>query len=192
MSISKFLESSNAFSEVQGGFRPAHRCENHVFTLKCIGACRLAEGKTTFVAFLDFRKAFDTVWREGLLLAAWNSGLRGRIWRLIDALYDNVKAQVKFGSIETDLFDVSEGVKQGCVLSPVLFCIFIYEFTKVLEKHEVGVRIHNIRVGSLFWADDVVLLANDEHELNRMLDLVAQYVREWKLSFNYDNQMFLP
>ena len=62
MSISKFLESSNALSEVQGGFRPAHRCEDHVFTLKCIGACRLAEGKKTFMAFLDFRKAFETVY----------------------------------------------------------------------------------------------------------------------------------
>ena len=103
------------------------------------------------------------------MLAAWNSGLRGRIWRLIDVLYDDVKAQVKFGGIETDFFDVHDGVKQGCVLSPVLFCIFIHEFTKLLQKHDVGVRIHNVCVGSLFWADDVVLLANNENELNRML-----------------------
>jgi len=143
------------------------------------------------MAFLDFRKAFDTVWREGLLLAAWNSGLRGRLWRLIDALYDNVKAQVKFGDIETDFFDVSDGVKQGCVLSPVLFCIFIHEFTKLLKKHDLGVRIHNVNVGSLFWADDVVLLANDENELNKMLSLAAQFANDWKLSFNHEKSNIL-
>ena len=115
MSITNFLEDANTLSEVQGGFRPSHRCEDHIFNLKSIATCRLAEGKKTFMAFLDFRKAFDTVWREGLLLAAWNSGLRGRVWRLIDALYDNVQAQVKFGNVETDFFNVSEGVKQGCV-----------------------------------------------------------------------------
>ena len=65
-------------------------------------------------------------------------------------MYDNIQAQVKFGDIETDFFEISEGVKQGCVLSPVLFCIFINEFTKLLRKHEVGVRIHNVCVGSLF------------------------------------------
>ena len=134
------------------------------------------------MAFLDFRKAFDTVWREGLLLAAWNSGLRGRMWRLIDALYDNVQAQVKFGNIETNFFEVAEGVKQGCVLSPVLFCIFIHEFTKMLKNHEVG---------SLFWADDVVLLANDENELKRMLCLAAQFAEDWKLSFNHDKSNVL-
>ena len=125
------------------------------------------------------------------MLAAWNSGLRGRIWRLIDVLYDDVKAQVKFGGIETDFFDVHDGVKQGCVLSPVSFCIFIHEFTKLLQKHDVGVRIHNVCVGSLFWADDVVLLANNENELNRMLNLAAQFANDWKLSFNHDKSNVL-
>ena len=69
MNISNFLEGSNSLTEVQGGFRPSHRCEDHSFTLKSIAACRLAEGKKTYMAFLDFRKAFDTVWR-GLMLAA--------------------------------------------------------------------------------------------------------------------------
>ena len=108
MSISKFIEESNALTAVQGGFRSSYRCEDHIFTLKSITSCRLAEGKKTFMAFLDFRKAFDTVWRDGLLLAACNSGLRGQIWRLIDALYDNVQAQVKFGNIETEFFEVNQ------------------------------------------------------------------------------------
>ena len=191
LTISKFLENGNTLSEVQGGFRPSYRTEDHIFNLKTIASCRLAEGKKTFMAFLDFRKAFDTVWREGLLLAAWNSGLRGRIWRLIDALYDNVQAQVKFGDIETDFFDVSVGVKQGCVLSPVLFSIFINEFTKVLKKHDIGVRIHNVCVGSLFWADDIVLIANDESELNIMLSLAAEFATNWQLQFNHSKSNVL-
>ncbi|XP_072025055.1 uncharacterized protein [Amphiura filiformis] len=190
-SVSNFLESKNVLTEVQGGFRSAHRCEDHIFTVKSIAACRLAEGKKTFMAFLDFRKAFDTVWRDGLMLAIWNNGIRGRVWRLIDSLYDNVQAKVKFGDIETDFFNVEEGVKQGCVLSPVLFCVFMHEFTKLLNSHDIGVRIHDVCTGSLFWADDVVLLANDENELNRMLDIAAQFAERYKLSFNYDKSNVL-
>ena len=73
--ISDFLEDRNVLSEVQGGFRPSRRCEDHIFTLKSIASCRLVEGKKTFIAFLDFKKAFDSVWREGMLMAAWNIGL---------------------------------------------------------------------------------------------------------------------
>ena len=61
MSVSKFLENSNTLSEVQGGFRPSYRTEDHIFNLKSIASCRLAEGKKTFMTFLDFRKAFDTI-----------------------------------------------------------------------------------------------------------------------------------
>ena len=54
-SISTFVENNNILSEVQGGFRKNHRCEDHVFTLKSIAATRLAENKQTYMAFLDFR-----------------------------------------------------------------------------------------------------------------------------------------
>ena len=104
----------------------------YFFTLKSIAACRLAEGKKTYLAFLDFRKAFDTVWRDGLLRAAWDIGLRGKIWRIIDSFYDKVQGRVRMGEIEPDFFDIDEGVKQRCVLSLVLFCIFMHEFTKLL------------------------------------------------------------
>jgi len=143
------------------------------------------------MAFLDFRKAFDTVWRDGLMHAVWKSGIRGRIWKLIDSLYDNVQAKVKFGDFETDFFNVEEGVKQGCSLSPVLFCVFINELSKMIKSHDIGVRIHDVCMGSLFWADDVVLLGNDEHELNRLLDIAAEFAQDYKLNFNYDKSNVL-
>lgn len=189
--VSKFLEDNNVLSEIQGGFRPSFSTTDHVFILKSIAACRLAEGKKTYMAFLDFRKAFDTVWRDGLMLAIWNTGIRGKIWKIIDSLYDNVKAQVRFGNLITNDFNVEEGVKQGCALSPVLFCIFINEFAKLLRDHNVGVRIHDVCMGGLFWADDVVLLANDEQELNKMLDLAAQFSRDWRLNFNHSKSNVL-
>ncbi|XP_072039457.1 uncharacterized protein [Amphiura filiformis] len=73
------LEDNDILSEIQGGFRKDHRCEDHVLSLKGIAATRLAENKNTYMAFLDFRKAFDTVWRNGLLSVAWNLGIRGRL-----------------------------------------------------------------------------------------------------------------
>ena len=72
------------------------------------------------MAFLDFSKAFDTV--SGNLI--------------IDNLYKNVQAMVKFRNVSTDFFKMDKGVKHGCVLSPVLFCIYIHQFTKFLNDHK--------------------------------------------------------
>jgi hypothetical protein len=128
---------------------------------------RLAEKKSTFLTFLDFRKAFDTVWRDGLLSIAWKLGIRGNAWKLIDSMYTDVQAKVIWGDIDTDFFDIEDGVKQGCVASPILFCAYINELARLLKDCNLGVRICDVQIGCLFWADDVVLMANDEVELQK-------------------------
>ena len=186
-SISSFLEANNLLSEIQGGFRSDYRCEDHIFTLKSIITCRRSENKQTYLAFLDFKKAFDSVWREGLLNAIWDIGIKGRIWRVLSNMYNNVQSQVKFGNtITTDFFDIEEGVKQGCVLSPILFCIFINNLAKMIREASLGVRICDIQIGSLFWADDVVLIAEDKNELQKMLDIATTFSKRWRLAFNHD------
>ena len=75
--MSNFVETNNILTEIQGGFRKGSRCEDHIFTLKSIMATHQAEGKKTFLAFLDFKKDFDTVWRDGLFLAAKKTGISG-------------------------------------------------------------------------------------------------------------------
>ena len=67
---------------------------------------RMAENKSTHLAFLDFSKAFDTVWRDGLLSLAWKLGIRGSMWKIVSSLYMNVQSNVKFGDFVTDLFEV--------------------------------------------------------------------------------------
>ena len=143
------------------------------------------------MAFLDFRKAFDTVWRNGLLTVAWNLGIRGRVWNILNSLYQNVQCNVKMGDIVTDFFDIEGGVKQGCVLSPILFCLYINELSKMLNEHDVGIHIMGVNIKCLFWADDVVLLADNDHDLQRMLNIAAEFSHKWRLNFNHDKSNIL-
>ena len=122
--ISEFLEKDNILTEVQGGFCKDHRFEDHIFTLKSIAASRLTECKPTYMAILDFSKTFDTVWRDGLMYSVWNIGIRGMVWQLIDNLYKNVQAMVKFGNVSTDFFEIDEGVKQGCALPSLILHLY--------------------------------------------------------------------
>ncbi|XP_071960018.1 uncharacterized protein [Antedon mediterranea] len=189
--ISEFLEEYDLLTEAQGGFRKDRQCEDHIFTLKSLIATRQAEGKKSFLAFLDFRKAFDTVWREGLIKALRRIGIKSNLINIVQNLYENVKCKVQFANLETELFDIDEGVKQGCSLSPTLFSIYINELRIMLNNSDLGVNIFNTKINCLLWADDVVLIGENEKELKMLLQTTTEFAKEWKMSFNYDKSNVL-
>ena len=80
------------------------------------------------------------------------------------------------GKITTP-FPINQGVRQGCVLSPLLFNIFMAELAKSLVSLENGFQMDNSKINSIFWADDIVLLCEDGSQLDKMLMMIAQYSR---------------
>ena len=95
---------------------------------------RQKAGASTYCCFIDFRKAFDTIWSDGLWKRLWDEGIKGKAWRVIRALYASMRAQVKVGHNVTRDVRMHQGVRQGCPISPVLFNDFINELSKQLSK----------------------------------------------------------
>jgi hypothetical protein len=159
------LESNNILGESQGTFRKDRRIEDHIFTLH--GICSLAKSskKPLYIAFLDLSKAFDRVWREGLLAKLWESGIQGKPWRLIKEIYRNVKNKVLFNDYESDYFDQEYGVKQGCVLYSTLFSVLMSDLVQMLSDKNIGVNISLNLTNCLLFADDIVLMAESPREL---------------------------
>ena len=67
-----------------------------------------------------------------------------------------------------------------------LFCIYINELAKIIKKQNLGVSIFNIKIGYLFWADDIVLNGENENDLNSLLDTASDFSRKWRLAFNFE------
>ncbi|XP_071963459.1 uncharacterized protein [Antedon mediterranea] len=116
-------EENDILGEVQRGFRTDRRFEDHIFVLKSIIATRRAEGKKTFLAFLDFKKALDSVWRQGLITAAKRIGIRGKLLNLLRNMYNDVKCKVVFNDLESDKFSINEGVAVHCQQSFFLYTL---------------------------------------------------------------------
>ncbi|MCP3928957.1 MAG: reverse transcriptase family protein, partial [Bacteroidetes bacterium] len=108
MQTMSFLESNGKLGDLQGAFRKNRRCEDQIFNLKGICSIRKSNKKKTYLGFLDVSKAFDTVDRMSLFNHLWHTGIQGKAWKMIKLLYNRV-------------FQVTNGVKQGCILSPCLF-----------------------------------------------------------------------
>ena len=87
-----------------------------------------------YLAFVDLSKAFDTINREGLYLALSKIGCPPKLLSLVRSFRQNIKGTVQFEGNLSEPFDIRNGVKQGCVLSPTLFGIFF----SMLLKHAFG------------------------------------------------------
>lgn len=62
---------------------------------------------------------------KGFVLSSWKSGIQGKCWRILRALYVSVSNKVLFGDVEAETFEQGDGFKQGCVLSPTLFSVLM-------------------------------------------------------------------
>ena len=93
-------------------------------------------------------------------------------------------ACVKMNNKYTRPFPINQGVRQGCVLSPLLFNIFMSDLAKQLNSIQGKVAVDKIGINSLFWADDIVLLGISSEKLSEMINLVENYCKVNKLTIN--------
>ena len=178
------LEDKNVIGDLQGAFRKNRRVEDHIFTLKNICNIRKTKKEKTHLAFIDVSKAFDTVDRNQLFIELWDKGIRSKSWRTMFNLYKNVSAKVLLSQVESDWFYVSSGVKQGCILSPTLFNLVMRNLQDLLEKAKCGILFKEMLIPALLFADDIVLMANSDDELQKMLNIVDNFGKRWSLSFS--------
>ena len=176
--------TNDQLEEVQGGFREGRDCMDQLFVLQQSLCSRAAAGKVTYVAFVDLSKAFDTVWRDGFLHKLWNSGVQGKIWRIIRAFYQSTESCVMIGNKKTDWFVGDVGVRQGAVTSPLIFSIFVNDLVNEIRKVGGGIQVCVKLISILLFADDIVLLADTKEELQQMLTVLHKFTEKWRLRVN--------
>jgi len=182
--IVAYCEELNIFAEEQNGFRRDRSCTDHIFSFTSIVQNRLSENLPTFTCFIDMQKAFDWVDRDLLFYKLLQNNIDGRIYNAVKALYSNPVAQIKLNKAYTEWFETNSGVKQGDCLSPTLFGIYINDLVSELNSHDLGVKLRDVKVSILLFADDIVLIAESAEKLQLMLNIVHEWCRKWKLIVN--------
>ena len=154
----------------QNGFRKKRSTTDHISSLVNLVDTRKKLKKSTFCAFIDFKKAYDTINRSLLWKRLSDIGISGRMFQAVKSLYTTVKSCVRLNSYRTDWFGVNCGLHQGYVLSPLLFNLFINDLSVFLKSLDLGVMVNNEKVCIMLYADDIVLLAKTETDLQLLLD----------------------
>ena len=136
------------------------------------------------VLMLDASKAFDRIHFVKLFEKLINRGLSPIIIRLILNMYICQKFQIKWNGVKSDLFDVSNGVRQGGGISPVLFGIYIDELLLKLKSNGTGCFVGHHFCGAFGYADDIILLCPTLSGLKEMIKICESYAIEHNILFN--------
>ena len=120
-----FLEKNNLLSKNQSGFRKNRNTTEQCIRLENDIQKSLARKHITVGVFLDLQKAFDMLWKNGLLIKMKNLGIEGNMLAYVNNLLSNRTLQVKVNNIFSDIFTLDNGTPQGSCISPTLFNIMI-------------------------------------------------------------------
>ena len=178
--------------EEQCGFRRGRGCVDQVFTVKQLSEKYVGKGKDLFVAYMDLEKAYDRIDRDAMWRVLRMYGINGNLLRAIQSLYAESEARVRVCREEGEWFGVKVGLRQGCVMSPWLFNLFMDGVMKeVREKAgEIGASLWDARrncewnVEWLMFADDTVLVGDSEQKLQKLVKEFGSVCKRRKLVVN--------
>ena len=171
-------------SHLQFGFKPGSSTTLCTGVLKNVVARYIHRGSSVLGCFLDASKAFDLVNHGVLFRKLLDRGLPLSVIRFLSSWYNVQQVSVRWGQSLSDSFSVSNGVRQGSVLSPVLFSVYLDELLERLSNSGVGCHWGGSFIGALCYADDIVLLAPCASALRHMLNICDSYATSHGLIFN--------
>ena len=173
--------------ENQCGFRSKRGCCDQIFTLRqIIEKCR-EFNNNLYMCFIDFKQAYDSIWREGLWKILGSYGIPPKIVRLIQALYKDTKACVKIENNYTEWFEVKTGLRQGCNFSTMGFNIGFDHIMRCIDEKQIdaGIQVdEDSNINDLEYADDEILLAMALSNLALLLHAVADEAEKLGLKIN--------
>ncbi|KAG1672188.1 Nuclear receptor subfamily 2 group E member 1 [Nymphon striatum] len=169
----------------QFGFRKERGTREAIGVMRTISERYLEHGKDVYVCFIDYEKAFDRVNWTYLLKLLKQLEVDWRDRKLITALYMNQSAVMRVGGNTSDKCTLGRGVRQGCLMSPVLFNIYGEAMIQdALHEMDVGVSIGGRSVKAVRFADDTALVASSVSDLQMMMDKLNASVELYGMRIN--------
>ena len=173
------LTCSNQF-----GFKKSSSTDMCLFVLKDVIDYYNSLNSNVFVCFLDASKAFDRVNHAKLFNLLQGRGVPLIFIRIIAFWYKFQLMCVKWGNSLSSFFSVSNGVRQGSVLSPHLFNVYVDEISKCLNSLNIGCQLDGLLLNHLFYADDLCIFAPSTAGLQILIDKCYTAGLELDIAFN--------
>ena len=184
--LNKYIEQHNILNPEQFGFRPNFRTTDSLFILQQLLHKYTKQHKELYVGFIDYEKAFDSVWQSGMIYKLCKYGVKGKFLKVIKSMYSSIKSCVQINqNTITEMFSCNKGIRQGDGLSPVLFSLFMNDLPQYFRaNHCPGVTLGNHSLNYLMYADDLLVISPSPEGLQQSINVIKKHAEEWKLKVN--------
>ena len=183
--LKNYIETKQLISPNQIGFMKGSRTSDHIFLLQTIIEKIVKKNKDKlYTAFIDFKKAYDTIDRDTLFQRLKTLGINGLFFQNIVAMYENTKYLIKVKNGYLDPITSNLGLRQGCPLSPMLFNLYIEDIKDIFEESCNPITIQDEKISHFLYADDLVLISNSAEGLQNSLDKLSHYASLKYLTIN--------
>ena len=178
--LSPFLETN----PLQFGFKKRSSTIHAGYCLKETINYYVDNDSRVFCAFLDASKAFDRLVHAGLFIKLIARNVPLILLNVIVFWYSNLYCRVKWDTHVSDWFAVKAGVRQGGILSPDFYCLYVEDLISILKSKNVGCHILSVFLAALIYADDMAILAPSVKGLCILLEACSEYCLEWDICLN--------
>ena len=151
-----------------------------------------SKGSCVYTCFLDASKAFDRVNHSKLFKKLSEKGIPDYLLCILIYRYANQTMCIRWGSKTSEKFHVSNGVRQGSILSPHLFKVYVDDLSIILNKLQIGCSTADIIINHLMYADDIVLLSPSTGGLITLIEACQQFGFDNDIKFNSTKSAILP
>ena len=169
---------------LQFGYKAKHSCPHALYVMRSCIEYFTKHGSNVFVSFLDCSKGFDKVDHRGIFIKLMQRKVPLCFLNLIIYWYSNLSSVVKWNNVVSRSFNITSGVRQGGILSPRLFILYVNDLLTKLRQSGVGCHVADKFVASIMYADDLALLAPTRGALQKLLNICHEYGIEWCISYN--------
>jgi hypothetical protein len=179
-------------SNTQFGFRDAMGTREALFTFNTLVQRCYDSNVKLYACFIDKEKAFDKVRHDKLMEILKSKNIDTKDIRLIENLYWNQEAEVRTEDGVSETIRILRGVRQGCILSPLLFNLYAEViFNEVLSELNVGVKVNGVLINNIRFADDAVLMTTDLKDLEELVNKLNNKCSDFGIKINIHKTKFM-
>ena len=171
--------------DLQFGYKRKHSTSHAAFVVKSCVNHFLKHGSGVFVTYMDCSKGFDKVNHFALFMKLIKRNVPLCFMRLIIYWYSNMMSNCRWIDAFSEYFNVPSGVRQGGILSPYFWAVYVDDLIVRLRESGYGCYIASIFAACVFYADDVALLSPTVHGMQSLIDICASYGHENALKYNF-------
>jgi hypothetical protein len=186
--LTEWVNEFQILNEFQAGFRKHYSTIDNVFNLINIIKLRLISDKKVYAFFIDYKAAFDSINREALFYKLLKLGVSSKIVQVIRSLYENTESMVWGTDSVSNSFKTECGLKQGCLLSPLIYSLYVNDLNDHLES---GIKVAGLNIKVLLYADDVVMVSDNRLMLQKMINQLETYNDTWNLTLNMEKSKIM-